>query len=255
MAARAIWKAVVQLDDLRVPVKLYSAVEDRSIHFHLLHDQDMVRLKQRMVNPSTDDTVLHEQIRKGVEVERNRFVVLNDEELELLTPPASRDIEITHFVERGAIEPPWFDRPYYLGPDGDVPEYFALAKALAGSGRVGLSRWVMRSKRYHGVLQPEDDYLTLVTLRHAGEVIEPSELEPPAGRDLDKKERDLAKRLVAGLTEDFNPEDYQDEYRERVRELIDTKRRGGTIEVEEYEEVPQERSLAEMLEASLSGGR
>ncbi|MEX0939286.1 MAG: Ku protein [Pirellulales bacterium] len=252
MAARAIWKAVVHVGDLSVPVKLYSAVEDRSIHFHLLHDQDMVRLKQRMVNPNTDETVPHEQIRKGVEIERNRFVVLSDEDLESLTPPASRDIEISHFIEREAVEPPWFDRPYFLGPDGDAPEYFALAKALAGSERIGLAHWVMRSKQYHGALQPEGDYLTLVTLRHAGEVIEPGELEPPAGRDLDKKERDLATRLVAGLTEDFNPEDYQDEYRERVRQLIDTKRRGGTIEVEEYEEVPQERSLAEMLEASLS---
>lgn len=253
MTARAIWKGVIQFDHVRVPVKLYSAVQDRSIHFHLLHDQDMVRLKQRLMNPQSGETVSYNEARRGYQVERGLFVILDKKLLETLEPPESRDIEITRFVPADTIDPQWYDRPYYLGPDeDDVAQYFALVEALKREKREGIAKWVMRRKAYVGALVAEGDYLMLITLRFAGQVILASDLEPPAGRKLDKKEQQLAEKLILSLEDKFEPSEYHDEFRQRVMKLIETKAKGGKVEIKQYETKPATKSLAKMLEASLA---
>jgi DNA end-binding protein Ku len=252
MAARAIWKGVLRMGTAQLPVKLYSAVQDASIHFHLLHDHDMTRLKQRMVNPETGKTVQYGEAQRGYEVERGVFVVLENELLETLEPQESRDIEITRFVPPSAIDAQWYDRPYYLGPDGDHDaEYFAFVEALKKQKREGVARWAMRKKSYVGALLVEGDHLMLMTLRFAGQVIPASELEPPAGRKLDKKELLLAERLISTLEDKFDPADYHDEYQKSVMDLIETKAKGGKLEVKRYKPKPKAKSLTEMLEASL----
>jgi DNA end-binding protein Ku len=253
MTARAIWKGVITFDDLRVPVKLYSALQDRSIHFNLLHDQDMVRLKQRLMNPETGDTVEYRDAQRGMEVERGVFVVLDKDDIESLEPKESRDIEITRFVPPEAVDPQWYDRPYYLGPDEeDDSQYFALAQALTKQNREGIARWVMRQKSYVGALRADGPYLMLITLRFAGQVILASDLEPPEGRKLDRKELQLAEKLVSTLADKFDPADYHDEYQQRVLDLIEAKRKGRKIEIKEYKTKPAPKSLAKMLEASLA---
>ena len=253
MSARAIWKGVVRFGTASLPVKLYSAVQDTSIHFHLLHDQDLVRLKQRMVNPDTGKTVNYSEAKRGFEVERGVFVVMENELLQSLEPQESRDIEITRFVPPGAIDSQWYDRPYYLGPDDEEDaDYFALVDALKRQKREGVAKWAMRKKTYVGTLRVEGDYLMLMTLRYAGQVISASELEPPAGRKLDTKELQLAEKLLSTLEDKFDPADYRDEYKDRVMELIETKAKGGKVEVKKRpKSKPKKTSLAEMLEASL----
>lgn len=251
MAARAIWKGIIELDDLRVPVKFYSAVEDRNIHFRLLHDQDNVRLKQEMVNPVNDRPVPREETRKGIEVERGRYVMFDDKELEQLTPKASRAIEIRQFVNPSLINHQWYVRPYWLGPDDSEEAYFAFAEALAKQQQEAVAAWVMRKKRYQGALRSEGGYLCMITLRHAAEVISVEQLEPPQGRKLDQRERKMAEQLVAALKDDFDPERYHDEYRQRVIQLIDSKRKGERYEPEEDEETPESDDLAASLKASL----
>jgi len=251
--ARAIFKAVIVIGDIRVPVKLYSAVEDRTVRFHLLHDQDMARVKQRMVNPETGDVVEVREARRGLEVEPGRFVVMRPEELEELEPQPSRTIRIERFIDPAVIEHQWYERPYWLGPDGDEAAYWALAKAIERRAKEGLARWVMRKKEYLGVLRVDRGYLALVTIRHADEVIPTDDLEPPAGRELDPKELRLAEQLVAALEGPFEPETYRDEHRERVLALIETKAQGGEIELRRAERKPARGSLASLLEASLAG--
>lgn len=261
MAARAIWKGVIRFADVALPVKLYSAVEDRKVHFRLLGQDATSRVKQRMVVPSSGDPVAREEIRKGFETAPGEFVVLTDEEMEELTPEPSRDIEITRFVPEAEIDHQWYDRPYYLGPDassgqGDDPgrDYFALAEALAKKGREGVARWVMRNKEYVGALRAEGDHLALLTLRHPGEVIPADALEAPGGRKLDSAELDMAEQLVDALADDFEPESYSDEYRERVMELIEAKAEGKTIELAAPEPEKEESDdLTGALEASLAG--
>jgi len=252
MAARVMWKGSIRFEEFSLPVKVYAAIEDTSVHFHLLHDQDMVRIRQHMKNPDTDEVVPHDQVQKGYEVRRGEFIVLSDDELDELEPAASRDIGIEQFVPAAAVNHQWYDRPYWLGPDGeDTEDYFALAGALAKEEQVGIARWVMRKKRYVGALCAKQGYLSLVTLRHQEEVIPASQLDPPQGRKTDDREREMAGQLVDALVAKFDPEEYHDHYQERIHELIAAKREGKTVEVKELPKREEKESLVDSLQASL----
>jgi DNA end-binding protein Ku len=226
MAARAIWKGDLKLNSTKVPVKLYSAVQDHTVHFHILDQKSKTRVKQHMIEPDSGKEIASDEIQKGFEVEPGTFVILEPEELEKLEPEASREIEITQFVPPQEIPPEYYERPYYLGPDGDQVAYFALAEALRNKEKEGIARWVMRKQSYVGALRAEDGHLVLFTLRHAEEVLSAKDLPRPAGRAPDKKELSMAKQLVGLLEGEFDPKDYKDEYRERVMEFIEKKAKG-----------------------------
>jgi len=226
MSARAMWKGKLKIGTTRVPVDLYSAVVDRTVHFHILEEKTMTPVKQHMVNPATGKEVPSDDIRKGYEIEPGVFVVLTEKELARFEPKPSRDIDVTEFVPPDHISQQWYDRPYYLAPDGDINGYFALAEALKKKERIGIARWVMRKNAYLGALCVEGDYLMLVTLRHAEEVVLADDLPAPKGRTLEKKELNMAKQLVELLEGEFNPADFKDEYRERVMKFIESKGKG-----------------------------
>jgi DNA end-binding protein Ku len=226
MTARAIWKGELKLGKTSVPVKLYSAVEDRAVRFHILDDSKRERVKQHMVEPESGEEVANEDIRKGYEIEPGKFVILDDEDLENLKPKPSREIEISEFVPVEIIPQQFYERPYYVGPDGDQANYFALAQALENQKREAIAHWVMRNKAYSGALGAQDGYLVLSTLRNAGEVVSAAKLPKPAGREPSKKEIEMAKHLVSLLEGEFNPADYKDEYRERVMAFIARKAKG-----------------------------
>lgn len=252
--ARAIWKGTIRFGDVEVPVKLYSAVQERTVHFRLLHDSDEEPVKQRMVNPSSGRTVETGKIRKGYEVEPGTFVILEPEDMVEAEPEPSRDISIEEFLPLDAIPDAYFERPYYLGPDDDEEAYFALASALADGERQGVARWVMRKRDYTGALRPRGDYLMMVTLRNANEVVPASSLPAPKGRKPDEREIKMAKQLVSALEGDFDIEEYDDEYRKRVLSLVKKKAKGGTIELSDYRrDETAATSLADVLAASLKG--
>ncbi len=226
MAARAIWAGTLKIGSSSLPVKLYSAVQDKSVHFHILDAKGKSRVQQRMVNPSTGDEVAKQDIRKGYEVERGIFVLLDHDELSKLEPKPSRGIEISRFVPRGLISHLWYDRPYYLGPDGDVGTYFAFTQALQNENQEGIARWVMRNKSYAGALRVSGDYLALITLRHAGEVLSDRDLPAPRARGLSQKELKMARELVGALAGELRLEDFRDEYRDRLLDFIEAKAKG-----------------------------
>ena len=226
MAARAIWKGELKLNSTKVPVKLYSAVQDRTVRFHILEQKSKTRVKQHMVEPDSGKEIGSDEIQKGFEVEPGTFVILDEEELQKLEPEASREIEITQFVPPAEIPPEYFDRPYYLGPDGDQSAYFALAEALQNKEREGVARWVMRKQPYVGALRAEDNHLMLFTLRNAEEVLSAKDLPRPSGRAPDKKELAMATQLVGLLKGEFDPKEFKDEYRERVMEFVEKKAKG-----------------------------
>jgi DNA end-binding protein Ku len=226
MAARAIWKGELKIGSVKIPVKLYSAVTDRTVRFHILDDRQKQRVKQHMVDPETGAEVAAAEIQKGYEIEPGRFVILSEEDLASLEPEPSRDIEVTEFVPPEAISQQWYERPYYLAPDGDQKSYFGLVAALQNRKREGLARWVMRKKHYVGALRPEGDYLMLLTLRNAEEVITAKDLPKPAGRAPTPKELAMAKQLISLLDGEFDATEYKDEYRERVRKFIEQKAKG-----------------------------
>lgn len=256
MAARAIWKAVLRIDELAVPVKLYSAIEDRAVHFRLLSEDDRVPVRQRMVEPGGREVAM-EEVRRGFETGPGRFVVLDEDELAELAPEPSRDVTFLRFVPRGSIGHQWYDRPYWLGPDGDAQAYFALARALREEESEGIARWTMRKRDYQGALRPEGEHLVLVTLRHAAEIVSAASLPAPAGRALGSKEVRMAEQLIDALAGDWDPTAFHDEHRERVRELIAAKADGKTIPIRrarrKKEPESLERALAESLDVAKKG--
>jgi DNA end-binding protein Ku len=251
LAARAIWKGTIELGRSTVPVKLYSGVEDRGVHFHLLEKRTHSRVKQHMVNPDTGKEVQRDEIRKGYEIEPDTFIIVDNEELAAIEPDPSTAIEVPHFVPEGRIAHQFYDRPYYLGPDGDTKSYFALAEALSKSEREGLARWVMRKKEYVGALRSRDGYLLLITLRHAEEVLTARELPAPAGKAPDQREIKMAEQLIAALEDEFRAEDYQDDYRNRVMKYIEAKAKGHKPKLATVPTRRAPASLVDVLAASL----
>ena len=251
MPSRAIWAGQIKIGATAVPVKLYSAAQDKSVHFHILEAKTKTRVKQHMVNQETGEEVRPQDIRKAYEVERGTFILLDDEELSKLEPKASRDIEITRFVPAGHISHLWYDRPYFLGPDGNSESYFAFAEALRAQNKEGVARWVMRKKSYVGALRINGDYLALITLHHAEEVLSARDLPAPHARGLTSKELKMAEQLVAALEGEFNPEDFRDEYRDRILHFIKAKAKGKKIKLPAAQEKRPAASLAGELAKSL----
>lgn len=253
MAARAIWKGQLKVGATKIPVKLFSAVEDKTVRFHILDDKNKQRVKQHMIDPDSGEEVASEEIQKGYEVEPGKFVILAEEDLEKLAPPPSRDIDIIEFVPQATISQQWYDRPYYLGPDSDGDkDYFALVEALNNKESEGIAQWVMRGKYYAGGLRPVDDYLFLFTLRDAKEVILADQLSKPAGAAPTQKELNMAKQLVEMLKGEFNPKDYKDEYRNRVMEFIERKAKGHAPRLHAVKTKRKTADLGNVLEKSIA---
>lgn len=254
MSARAIWKGVVVIADERVPVKLFSAVEDRSIRFRLLERATLQPVRQVLVHPETDAVVPFDETLRGFVTDDDEMVLLDPDELADLEPPASRDIAIERFVPHASIDHRWYDRPYYLGPDGDDDGYVAMAAGLERSGREGVAHWVMRKKAYVGSLRLHRGYPMLVTLRHAEQVLGIAPGLRPEGPSLDARQLDMARQLLAMLEAPFEPEAFGDEYRERVLELIERKRSGRDAPKPKKRRQRRSRDLDRALQASLEAG-
>ncbi|BBI98932.1 non-homologous end joining protein Ku [Ferrigenium kumadai] len=251
MSIRAMWKGVIRFDSVRVPVKLYGAVEDRNVHFRLLHRQDMEPVHQHLVNAETDEVVPYEEIRRAYITEAGDRVLLDKAELEALEPQPSRDIEIVSFVPLQAIDHRWYDRPYYLGPDENDAAFSALADALEEMQVEGIARWVMRNKSYMGALQLYQGCPMLMSLHHAEEVVPVEALKPPEGPPLDKRELGLAHQLIEMLESEFQPQEYHDEFRDHVLEMLAAKAQGK--QVKKHVPKPREPSidLSQALESSI----
>jgi DNA end-binding protein Ku len=224
-----MWKGTLRLNGARLPVKLYAAVEDTDVHFHLLHDRDEQRVEQRLVHAETGEAVPSEGLRKGFPLEPGVYVMLEPEEIAKLAPPASRDVEVGPFVPADALESTWFERPYHLGPDGSAAQYQALARALEAEQRQGLARWVMRGKTYTGVLRSQDGALVLIVLRDREEVVAAPAAVPSARRTATEQEVALAEQLVDALTGELDLAQLENEHRERVRQLVAQKARGKKV--------------------------
>ncbi|HKP38700.1 MAG TPA: Ku protein [Pyrinomonadaceae bacterium] len=251
MAARAIWKGNIKINSTKVPVKLFSAVSDKTVRFHILDAKSKTRVKQHMIDPESEKEISSEEIQKGFEIEPGTFVILDKEELEALEPEASREIEIEQFVPPQEVAPEYYDRPYYLGPDGDTTAYFALAEALHKQEKEGIARWVMRKQPYVGALRAEDGHLVLVTLRNAEEVLSAKDLPKPAGRAPEKKELSMAKQLVELLKGEFDPKDFKNEYRERVMEFVEKKAKGHKPKLRLVKSKRKTASLDKVLSKSI----
>jgi DNA end-binding protein Ku len=208
-----------------------------------------------MVDPETEQPVPSEDTKKAVAVDRGVYVLLTDEEQAALAPKPSRLISVEQVVAAGAVDERWFDRPYYLGPDGDDEGYFALAEALKAREVVGVAHWVLRNKRYVGALQASGGYLLLDTLRYAQEIVAVGAVAPSANRAPDKREIALAEQLIGALEDRFDPAEFRDEYQDQLRGMIAAKAAGKVVRFPKAPKREQADSLVASLQASLKARR
>ncbi|MFL5865700.1 MAG: Ku protein [Thermoleophilaceae bacterium] len=257
---RAIWSGAISFGLVNIPVKLFSAVQRKTVRFHQLDQEDKQRIQQRRVNPRTGEEVPYENLVKGYEIGPDRYVVISPEELESIQPEKTRMVDIVAFVDLEEIDPIFYDHPYYLVPDtGADKAYRLLLDAMSESGKVAIGRVVLRTKEYLVAIRPKDSVLTMETMLFADEVISPEKLDefPSDGKaKTSQKELQMAQQLIDSLAENFEPESYKDEYRERVLEMIERKADGEEIVIEAPTEEPKEvPDLMAALEASIAGAK
>jgi DNA end-binding protein Ku len=233
--ARAIWSGSISFGLLNVPVKLYSAVSRQTISFRELREGDGSRVRHKRVAEADGKEVPYEKIVKGYEFAPDQYVTLTRDELSDLEPKRTRTIEIQDFVDLDEIDPIYFEQPYYLGPDkGAAKAYALLVEAMKDAHKVAVARFVLRNKEHLAAIRPMDDVLTMATMRFADEVVSPEDLdgevfdeEKPTKPD--KREVEMARRLIDSLSSDFKADKYRDEYREELLDLLERKAEGKEI--------------------------
>jgi len=259
--ARSIWTGAISFGLVTVPVKLYSAVNRKTVRFHQLSGKTGVRIAQKRVDPQTGDEVAYEDIVKGFELSPDRYVVIEPAELDTLQPKKTKTIEIEDFVELAQIDPIFYDHPYYLAPGaGGAKPYRLLLEAMAETEKVAIARVVIRSKEQLVAIRAMGDVLEMATMLFSDEVSSPErldELPDPKEVKTTKREVDVAKQLIGSLAGDFEPDKYRDTYREEVLALIERKAEGKEIAVQpEAEDVPAPSpDLMSALKASLDAVR
>jgi len=259
---RSIWTGAISFGLVTVPVKLYSAVNRKTVRFNQLHESTGARIQMQRVDPTTGEEVPYDEIVKGYEIGPDRYVTITNEELEALDPKKTRTIEIEEFVDLSEIDPIFYDHPYYLAPGpGGAKPYRLLLQAMAGTGKVAIARVVIRSKENLVAVRPMDnDVLGMTTMIFPDEVVDPQTLDDipdPDEVEVTDRELAIAKQLVDSLAGTFEPEKFHDTYREEVLAVIERKAAGEEIAVQPPSEdvtapVPD---LMSALKASLDAVR
>jgi DNA end-binding protein Ku len=258
--ARAIWSGAISFGLVNVPIKMYTATSPKTVRFNQLSSKTGARIRQKRVDPTTDEEVPFEEIVKGYEITPDRYVVITNEELDALDPRATKTIDIEEFADLAEIDPIYYDHNYYLAPTaGGAKAYRLLLDAMRESGKVGIGKVVIRSKQQLCALRPTGDVLTLTTMLWGDEVLSPDrldeigEIEEAQATDRELK---MAEQLIASLSSEFVPEKFKDEYREQVLALIERKAAGEEIAVQPQAEEPATApDLMAALEASLAAVR
>jgi DNA end-binding protein Ku len=260
--ARSVWKGTISFGLVSVPVKAYTAVRDHDVHFHQIDSATGARVRNQRISGETGDEVDPDDIEMGFEVEKGRYVTFTKDELDALRPASSRTVDVTDFVPLEQIDPIYYERTYWLGPDGDgaTQPYQLLRAAMEDRELAAIGTVAMRNKNYLAAVRPLDGALAMSTMRFADEVVARKDVdEVPARRTKpDAKMLRMATQLVDALTGDWKPERYEDGFTDELRRRIAAKEAGEEIT---DEPAPEPRTdvvdLMSALEASIEerGGR
>jgi len=249
---RTMWKGAISFGLVSIPVGMYPATEEKSLHFNQLHDEDMGRIKYKRVCSVDGEEVTFEHIVKGYEIEKDRYVVLEDEDFDAVPVESSRAIDIVQFVDIAEIDPMQYQKSYYLVPEETgVKAYALLREALEKEGKVGIAKVAFRDKEHLAALRFHDDVFVLETMYW------PDEIRAADFDNLDKspkirdQELQMARTLIENLTAPWNPDEYRDEYRQALLEIVEKKAAGEQIEAVEAAPVSKVVDLMDALKASV----
>lgn len=250
---RSIWNGTIKFALIAVPIKVHSATEDRTVHFHQVHAQDGARIRQKRICSKEGREVAYKEVARGYELRSDEYVLLSQDEIDAAAGERSHVIELDEFVRQAEIDPVFYDRTYYLGAGEDAGDaYRLLHDALRRSDRAGIGRWVFHNREYLVAIRSLDGALALHTMRFADELVPAVDIPEPS-RKPTGREVEMAGTLVESLHGRFDPGAFKDSYRKRVLDLIARKARGEELELPEPEEPEQEGDLMAALEASLKG--
>ena len=232
--ARAIWKGGISFGLVNIPIALYPATRREELKFRLLRKSDLSPVNYKRVAEKDGKEVSWEQIVKGYEYDKGRYVVLKDEDFQRVDLEATQTVDIQDFVDQEEIDPMFFYKPYYLEPQkGGDKAYALLRDALKDSGKVGIAKVVIKTRQYLAGVKPEDGVLVLELMHFADELADPEKLHVPKKTEVGKREMDMAKSLIDSMSSKWNPEKYKDDYREALMEVIEEKVEAGGKEIEE----------------------
>ena len=252
---KSIWNGTVTFGMVNVPIKLYSATESKTVHFHEVHAKDGARIEHKRVCPKEDREVAYKEIVKGYEVSEGRYVVLDKDEVKAAAGDRGKVINLSDFVDASEIDPVFYEKTYYAGSRDDKDVFELLYQALRTTGRAGIGRFSFHDREYLVALRAGDGVRVLHTLRFHDELVSGEDLEIERGSKPSRKEINMAGRLVDSLAEKFDPEGYEDTYRDAVLDLIKRKAKGEEIDLAAQEEPAHGDDLAAALEASLADSR
>jgi DNA end-binding protein Ku len=248
---RAIWSGSISFGLVNVPVRMYSAIDEHKLHFHWLHVKDDSPIGYQKICKREDKPVSDDEIVKAFEFKKGEFVYMEDEDFEAAKTEGYKTIDISDFVPYSQIDPIYFARTYYLGPqEGGEKVYSLFVRAMADSELAAIGKFVMRDKQNLGCLRVRDGVITLEQLYFADEIRPLNEIKPKK-TNVSKAELDMAARLIENFSGEFEPEKYKDSYRDALRDIIRAKRAGKEVHAvaEPEEEAPPD--LLEALRASL----
>ena len=256
---RPVWNGTISFGLVAIPVKLYHAVRRQSVSFNQLDDRTMARIKYKKVSALDGEEVPDDHIVKGYEIAKERYIVVDPDELEPFMPVSTKTVELEEFVDLDEIDPVFYDAAYHVAPGTNPKPYVLLARAMEEAGKVAIGRFVMRNKQYTAAIRAEQGRLVMSTLAYADEVVDPAtidELEGIEQVEVSAKEIAMAESLVDSLTAAFEPEKYRDEYREQVLDLIQIKADGQEFVLPEAAvEKPKVIDLMAALEASVAAAK
>lgn len=250
--SRAMWKGAISFGLVSVPVKVYSATEEKSLSFHQIDSKNNERIRYKRVGAKSGREVPYERIVRGYEFEKDSYVVLTDEELDAVPAPSTHTIEVAQFTDQSEIDPIYFERSYYLVPDetGRKP-YHLLRQSMEDAKKIAIGKVAFREKEHLASIRPRDEMLVLDTMRWPNEIRDPSFDELESKPRSSEKELKMAKSLIGSMSSKWRPEDFKDEYREALLKVIQKKIAGEEVEqIEAPDEAPVV-NLMEALEASL----
>jgi DNA end-binding protein Ku len=252
---RAIWTGSIAFGLVNVPVRMYSAVEDHSLHFNYVHEPDGSRIGYEKVCKEEGKPVPDSEIVKGFEYEKGEWVYMTDEDFEAAAAENHRTIDIRQFVPFEEIDPIYFERTYYLGPEENGERVYALLlRAMEESGLAGIAKWVMRDRQNLGCLRVREDAITLERMHFADEVRSLEGIAPKKVK-VEEEELAMASQLVEQFRDSFDPGSYRDTYRDALCEIIKTKRKGEPVHAEPTAEPEAPTDLMAALRASLEASK
>ena len=229
---RAIWKGNISFALVSIPISLFSATRRNELSFHHLHKKDMSPVSYKRFCDTEDVELQWEEITKGYEYEKGRYVEITDEDLEKADVELTKTVQILEFVQEEEIDPIYFEKPYYLEPQkGGERAYALMRDALAESKKVGIAKVVLKSREHLAAVKSIGDMMTLQTMRFAHEIVDAGSLTLPKKAETSKKEMDLAHTLIDSMSDKFDPGKYKDDYYDKVLEIIQMKVAGVSPQV------------------------